>query len=231
MPVLGADPDAPEKPFPEYTPTVFTSKPVRHLTDRFAYHKGMRMNQRFNEEDRAIMHRFFSQALKRGYSERTLSELVDVFWQTWGADASFPAKVFVSNDMQTKLAQHKPVEIADPWLVWLHDGMPDTVPMASQLRRAVLVAGRGIELRYPDVVADVIRRDGDPEWTAEALQFVSDVVRWHLGEIDWVPRSRVELRLDLPEELTNLKNRAPNKLRAKHDTVRRAIAAIPLTKR
>ena len=231
MPVLGADPDAPVKPFPEYTPQVVASRPVYNLTNHFAYHKNMRMAQRFNEQDRLIMLRFFSLALKKGYTEADLRNMVDVFWQTWGADHDAPAMIFTSTDMQAKLAEHITVHRNDPWLTWLNEGMPDTITLSAEFRKAVLLGGQGLELRYPDVVAECLRRDGDPEWVRAALAYVRDVVRWHLSELDSRPISMVELRLSLPEELVSTAYRHPSQIRKQYATVRQAIAAIPYRKK
>lgn len=230
MPVLGADPAVAEKEYPEFTPTVFVSRPVRSLVNYFGYHKGMTMSQRFTEKDKAILGRFFSQSLKQGHSDETLQSIVDRFWQTWGADTQMPALSFVSHDMQNLLRKRDEIDVEDPILMWLLEGMPDDGPFfdSQRMRRIVLIGSGGLELRYPDVVATVLREDNDEEWCVRALKYVNDLVRWNLSEIDERPLDHYG-ELALPYELTT-HAKSPTKIREKRDTINRAIATIPRKK-
>ena len=231
MPVLGADPAVTVKEFPDFTPTVFVSRPVRSLVNYFGYHKGMTMSQRFTEKDKAILGRFFSQSLKKGFTDDTLQSIVDKFWQTWGADTQVPALTFVSHDMQDLLQQSREIEVSDVVLKWLLDGMPDDGPFSNSkaVRRIVLIGSRGLELRYPDVVATVLKEDTDEEWCVRVLRTVNDMVKWNLGEIDDRPDIGWFSEIELPYELTT-NAKSPTKIRDKRDTINRAIATIPRKK-
>lgn len=250
MPVLGADPDVEYKEFPEFTPTLFMSRPVRGLVDYFAYHRGMKMLQRCNDTDRAILGRFFKQSLGRGYTESTLKSMTDKFWQSWGGDTDVPALSFVSSEMQDKLQQERKisderpevdetgdVEIKarmtkhvfdDKYLKWLFEGMPDTgIEGAREYRKLVVIHSKGLELRYPEVVADILRLERSEKWTIGALRYVNDLVQWNLGEIDDAPDGAdYDWHLDLPGELAT-KRQTKSKIRVKRATINRAIASMP----
>ncbi len=232
MPVLGADPTEVERDFPEFTPTVYVSAPIRSLVNHFGYHKGMTMNQRFNEKDKAILGRYFSQSMKSGHTDEALRKLVDRFWQTWGGDSPFPALAFTSTEMQDKLQERSEVRTLDPILQWLQDGMPDDGPFynGKHQRRIVLMGARGLELRYPDVVAAVLREDDDEEWCVRVLTAINNVVRWHLSETDERPEIGWFSEIELPYELA-ARTKKSTKIRAKRDTVNRAIATIPRKKK
>jgi len=231
MPVFGADPDASVTAWSEYEgqPRMFASKPVNALTTYFGYHPSMRMSQVFGDEDKTVLNAFFSRKLKQGHTDRSLKKMVDRFWQSWGADSSRPAYTFTSNKVQQELIKEAEIVKDDPILSWLLDGMPNSGPFedSSDMRKIVLKFSDEGVLRYPDVVADLIRADNGNE--QDRLWFLENVIGLKLGTFkeedladEWVV---LGLYTTLPKELTS---RRSTRIRPRRDTVQEAIANIPL---
>lgn len=203
MVVFGADPDAPTKEWDERKPKLFASKPVAALTNYFAYHPNMKMSQRCDDQDKLILHRHFSRALKKGYTDFTLRKMVDRFFQSWAADYETPAYAFVSRKVQDVLELEAEVVKDDPVLLWLLHGMPNIGPFedSAEMRKCVLLnVGDALHV-YPDYVADIIRKDAGYTKTADALE-------------------------KFESELDSIRPRRP-----KYDTIHQAIAAIPIKKK
>lgn len=171
--VLGADPDAPMTPWEdadEYVPT-YSSPAVYRLVGYFAYHKGMKMAQRCNDTDKAIVGRLLSRRLKQGYTADSLMKMIDRFFQSWASEYDAPAYAFVSTKVQDQLLQEALVVKDDPVLAWLLYGMPST-PLfeePGEVRKAVLLAHPDLTHRYPDMVADAIREDDTYEGMRDKL--------------------------------------------------------------
>lgn len=204
MPVLGADPEQEVKEWDE-SPTTRVwrvGKDVYALTQYFAYHPRMKMSQRHDATDTAVLNRLFSKRLKQGYSEETLRLMVDRFYQSWAADSNTPALVFSSNKVQDVLRSEADVAKTDPVLNWMLMGMPDRGPFddSKGMRKALLLDGGDALFRCPELVADILRREADVPTTSSRLR---------------------ELNASLDT------NRAL-RTRKKYDTVSLAIASIPL---
>lgn len=229
MPVFGADPEEDVKVWSEYEGPVrrYVSKQVGSLTSYFGYHPSMKMSQVFNDEDKTILNAHFSRKLKQGHTDRSLKRMVDRFWQSWGADTERPAYTFVSNKVQQVLAKEAEIVKDDPVLAWLLDGMPNNGPFedASEMRRLILRCSTEGVYRYPEVVADIIRRDSGNE--GALLLDLEDAISHRLGGTDMHVNYRfLNQRTSLPPELSG-----PGKLRPRFDTVQEAIANIPLHKK
>lgn len=226
--VLGADPDAKAKDWPDDpTPRQFqgrVSPPIRRLLDHFCYHRGMTMSMRCDDQDKSILGRYFAKKTSQGFTEASLVRLVDRFWQSWGSEYDKPALAFVSSKMQDKLIHEAEVVKDDPILTWMLDGMPDRGPFedSREMRKAVLLAGDCVN-RYPDVVASVLAVEGTLEATRERLNLLDTLVATKLsrGSLSYAS----SLARHLPDEL-----QGPGSLRPLQPTLQLAIANIPRRK-
>lgn len=235
MPVFGADPDDEDKGWEEVPRTAnrFVSRPVRDMTNYFAYHRNMSMSHRFNEDDRNRMNMFFSRRLKQGFSPESLKRMVDRFYQTQAAETTFPSALFCTNEVQAKLMEDEPIEVPDDVLTWLIEGMESDYGLFSDpksMRKAVMTCCYEGHMRYPDVVADILRLDGSFTTTCYLLTALELAIDWNLGEEinqgEAVQVGTLSDRVLLPQEL-NIKKRAPKSLRPHHNTVQQAVLGIP----
>lgn len=236
MPVFGSDPDAPVKEWEETpAPVVRPGKNVYVLVNYFGYHPKMRMDQRFNDQDRSIVASYFSRKIKAGLSPDELRSLVDKFYSSPHSHSNFPALSFVKNEVQEELVQDDvDVSISDPVLQWLVDGMPNTCDQITdtrESRRLVLLHSDESLMRYPEVVAAIIGLDDTEEPTIEMLSALERLVMWNLEEFDDDTRQlQASLaRVSLPPELAT-SMRSPSRIRIKQSTMKQAVLSIP-TKR
>lgn len=210
--------------------TRYVSKPVRDLTNYFAYHRNMQMRHRFNEDDRSRMNIFFSRRLKQGISAAALRQMVDRFYQTQATETEFPAALFCTNKVQDTLLPEAEVSTEDEVLRWLLDGMSSSGPFADSkaMRRAVILHAEESLLRYPDVVATILRKDLPFDDTASMLVALDRLIAWNLSDGGDVGQDRQILRtIPLPKELAS-PGRSPKSIRKLHDDVKRAILGIPM---
>ena len=229
MPVFGADPDDDVKAWSEYEGHFvrrYVSKPVGGLTNYFGYHPKMTMSQIFNDEDKTALNAYFSRKLKQGVTEGSLKKIVDRFWQSWAADSQRPAYLFLSNKVQQPLLKEAEIVKDDPVLEWMLDGMPNNGPFEdpAAMRKTVLVYANEGPLRYPEVVADILRGDLGSEH--HLLMSLEDVIDEKLNPRGGLHYAHLARRVSLPAELTG-----PGKIRPRYDTVQEAIANIPLHKK
>jgi hypothetical protein len=231
--VLGADPDAKIKEWPDEpinTASLYRCRPdVRELSDHFAYHKGMTMGMRCDTTDRVILNRLLSRRMDQGYTKESLRHMIDRFFQSWAKDYQLPVLAFVSKAVQDTLTREAEVVKGDPILRWLLDGMPDQGPFENckEMRKAVLVrADNEVMSRYPDVVADVLRIEGTYERTLTRLSLLNKLVTRKLQlspfpvEVDDAAMKRI-----LPPELLG-----GGPLRLSQGTIQQAIGALPIKK-
>lgn len=237
MVVLGADPDATPKedsweefPRPAYNPR------TAGLVHYFGYHPKMGMNQRFDTFDRRILSGHFSLMLRRGYSQPDIREMIDKFWQSWGAEYDTPATAYVSAKMQEKLTADSSPSPQDVFMAWLVNGMPDDGPLDDprHIRQAVVLASTELTHRYPDVVADIARLNRGYTATRKLIVAADQLIRWNLGE-DMPDFDVYDVlddlnKIDLPPELrTSVKS--PSKIRKKWDRLAQAVAHVPIAKK
>ncbi len=230
MPVFGADPDAPVKEWeePVRPMAVAPGKSVHGLATYFGYHPQMKMSMRFDNEDRLVLYRYFSRMLKKGYKETDLRSMIDRFYQSWAADSATPAYTFVSNRVQEQLQDGVAVVKDDPVLMWLLDGMPDDGPFedSREYRKALVVSYDEALHRYPEVVADILRKDYSPQYVSTCVQALNDLI-WYHESGEERPDMALFSGIPLPEELVSIRRR---KLRPRQPSVAKAIAALPLVK-
>lgn len=235
MPVFGADPDNEDKGWEEVPSTTnrFVSAPVRELTNYFAYHKHMQMRHRFNEDDRSRMNMFFSRKLKQGIGSDTLKRVVDKFYQTRAVESDHPSALFCTNEVQSQLMSDETIDVPDDVLMWLVEGMESDYGLFSDpdsMRKAVLTSCYEGPMRYPDVVADILRFDMPFSSTCYYLTALELAIDYNLGEDisqgDAVQVNNLSSKVALPREL-NVERRAPKSLRPHHATVQQAVLAIP----
>ncbi|NDB66116.1 MAG: hypothetical protein EB168_10715 [Euryarchaeota archaeon] len=232
MPTFGADPDAPDKGWEERTPrTKRASNKVYELVKYFGYHRGMRMSQRFDHEDKSILSRHFSRRLSNGYSPEDLRSMVDRFYSSHYAASDYPALMFCKTEVQEELASEATIAVTDPVTQWLADGMPNDDSLfdsVSDVRKCVLLNCDDSVLRYPEVVADILREDYEPHVVTSMLTALESLIAWNLEQNDEDSgRLRDELgSISLPKELSS-KVRSPKTLRRRCDTVREAVANVP----
>jgi len=236
MVVLGADPDAParETDWEEFTPIQRTTNPrTVRLVNYFGYHRSMTFNQRFNDFDKKILSGYVSKMIKRGYGQHDIQEMMDKFWQSWGAEYSEPAPAFVSVRMQEALTTGYTPNTTNLAIEWLLHGMPNDGPFddPSDVRRAVVLCSGELTHRYPDVVAEIIGLDKGYAFTRRLLLAADDLVQWNLGhdpasfDID---HTLHELRnIELPNELKSNK-RARKSLRLRRPTIAQAVTFAPI---
>jgi hypothetical protein len=231
MPTFGADPDAEDMGWTE-APTRnhhYVSRPVRELTNYFAYHRHMSMSQKCDEDDKSMLNMFFSRELKRGHSAPNLKIIIDRFFQHPASQTQFPAFMFCKNDVQAELSDDIKREYSDPVLQWLVDGMPNTAEQIAdppKARKAILLYCDESLYRYPDLVATIVRYAEDPSEMLNALELL---IQWNIGDNDEDAghlRS-VLSKITLPKELASV-GRSPKSMRRKRDDVEQAVASIPV---
>lgn len=162
-----------------------TNRDLYDLVNYFAYHPHMKMSQRMNDTDKMVLATFLSKKLDVGVTVASLKSMMDKYYQSWGADSECPALTFVSTKMQEKLTSEGMVVIAgDPVLTWLLDGMPDDGPFddPKALRKAVLLRGGDLSVRYPSLLAEILYARMSLEDTEDMLEQLNDLVRWNLGD-------------------------------------------------
>jgi len=226
---FGADPDKEDKPWEDSrstTPQAYRGR-VGSLVNAFAYHKNLKMSQRMEAEDKAILAGFFSRKIKAGVSVSTLRLLIDRFYSSSFSSTSFPAKVFVSSDAQTSLSSDIDVEHNDPYLDWLLAGMPtsETIDDSDYLRKLMLIESDQGLLRYPDVVATCIRVGKGSSAIASMIIALEDLIRWNLGEEEVRPDVSLLSKVGLPPELAT-NRRSPMLLRPPAPNVKQAIMRL-----
>ena len=234
MPVFGADPDQPTNYWSEMptTQTRYVSKPVRELTNYFVYHKNMRMNQRCTEDDKSRLNIFFSRKLKQGFNSGAIKEIIDRFYQTPAGQHEFASSLFCKDEVQKELTEDIEITSSDPVLQWFLDGMPSNVPFLTdprESRKAVLLHCDDSLLRYPDVVASILKMDDPEPFLSNRLSALESLVLWNLGENDEGVDSLHSVldTIALPQELAS-RGRSPKSIRRKHPTVQEAIIKIPV---
>lgn len=234
MPNFGADPDAPHTEW-ETPKSRYVSKPVSELTRYFTYHRHMKMSQRCNEEDKTILNVFFSRRLKQGVPSDNLKQLVDRFFQHPAGEHEFPARMFCKTEVQQDLADDILVRSRDPIIQWLVEGMPTDDFIFDQprdTRKSVLLNCDESIMRYPEVVAEILRRDYREPWNTDLLVALETLVCWNLGKLDADPRQALEAlcKISLPREL-GTERPSPSAVRPRQNTVLEAVLAIPVAKK
>ncbi len=236
MVVLGADPDAPVKNWEEYAEVQRFNPRTAGLVHHFGYHPNMKMTQRFDDFDKKILSGHFSKMLKRGYSQLALKEMINKFWQSWGAEYDTPATAFVSTAMQEKLTADVEISSTDMFMEWLVQGMPDDGPVddPSHIRQAIVLASTDLTHRYPDVVAEIAKTNRGYQFTRRLIISSDQLIRWNLGEDipDFDVYDTLDLleRLDLPPELRT-SSKSPSRIRRKWDRLSQAVAHVPIARK
>jgi len=209
----------------------YVSKPVRELTNYFAYHKDMSMSQRCSDDDKSMLNMFFSRKLKQGFTADILKNTIDRFYQSSAGQTGVPAPLFCTNDVQNDLLADADVVKDDEVLQWLLDGMPSDGPLTDsrETRKAVLLNCDEALLRYPEVVADIVRMDDPEPYLSDRLSSLENLIFWNLenSEEDAGHLHEALTSIELPKELSS-PGRSPKSIRKKHETVKQAIVAIPI---
>lgn len=238
MVVLGADPDAPAKSedWDEFPAHQRYNPRTAGLIHHFGYHPNMKMSQRFNDFDKKILSGHFSLMLRRGYSQLVLKEMINRFWQSWGAEYDTPATAYVSKAMQDKLTADVVPTDLDKYMEWLVNGMPDDGPLddPSHIRQAVVLASTDLTHRYPDVVAEIIKLNRGFSVSRQLIIAADQLIRWNLGEdvpdFDVYEALDTLSRIELPSELrTSVKS--PASIRPKRDRLAQAVAHVPIPRK
>src|SRR5210317_320294 len=233
MPVFGADPEAEDKGWEDVRTSqgVFVSKPVRELTNYFAYHRNTRMSQRCNEEDKSRLNIFFSRKLKQGFDSASIKEIIDRFYQSPAGQHEFASALFCKDDVQKELMEDIDITNNDPVLQWLLDGMPNSGPFTDprEVRKAIMQECVESLLRYPEVVADIIRIDDPEPHLSHRLASLESLILWNLTDDSgnagqW---QDVLCIITLPKELAS-RGRSPKSVRLKHGSVKDAVMRIPM---
>lgn len=209
----------------------YVSRPVRDLTNYFAYHRHMSMSQRCDEDDKSMLNIFFSRRLKQGFSADILKDVIDRFYQSSAGQTAMPAPLFCTNDVQNELMFDADVTKDDEVLQWLLDGMPSDGPLSDtrETRKAVLLNCDDSLLRYPEVVADILRMDDPEPYLSDRLSALESLIFWNLenGAEGTGHLHDALANINLPKELAS-SGRSPKSIRKKHETVKQAIIAIPI---
>lgn len=212
----------------------YISRPVRELTNYFAYHRNMGMSQRCTEEDKGMLHVCFSRRLKQGYTSATLKDLVDKFFQSSAGQTEYPVPLFCKNEVQNELLSGATVTKDDEVLQWFLDGMPSDGPFTDcrEVRKAVVMYCGDALLRYPEVVADVLRLNDPEPYLSDRLAALEELIEWNLGEShrDAVHMHYMLRSITLPKELAS-PGRSPKSMRKKYETVQQAITSIPIRRK
>jgi len=233
MPVFGADPEAEDRGWEDVRTSqgVFVSRPVRELTNYFAYHRNTRMSQRCNEEDKSRLNIFFSRKLKQGFDSASIKEIIDRFYQSPAGQHEFASALFCKDDVQKELMEDIDITNNDPVLQWLLDGMPNSGPFTDprEVRKAIMQECVESLLRYPEVVADIIRIDDPEPHLSHRLASLESLILWNLTDDSgnagqW---QDVLCIITLPKELAS-RGRSPKSVRLKHGSVKDAVMRIPM---
>ena len=204
----------------------YASKPVRDLTNYFAYHRNMRMSQRCNDEDKVKLNVLFSRRLKQGFSSESIKEIIDRFYQTPEGQVDFPAALFCTNKVQAALVEGVEMRTDNAVLQWLIDGMPNDDELfddSREVRKIVLLTCDESLFRYPTVVAEILR--GDAREFSARLSALEGLILWNLGEDKDIDALHEALdKVPLPKVLTTRK-RAPKMLAERKPTVQLAVAS------
>jgi len=233
MPVFGADPEAEDRGWEDVRTSqgVFVSRPVRELTNYFAYHRNTRMSQRCNEEDKSRLNIFFSRKLKQGFDSASIKEIIDRFYQSPAGQHEFASALFCKDDVQKELMEDIDIGNSDPVLQWLLDGMPNSGPFTDprEVRKAIMQECDESLLRYPEVVADIIRIDDPEPHLSRRLASLESLILWNLADNseDAGQLQDVLCIITLPKELAS-RGRSPKSVRAKHGSVKDAVMRIPM---
>lgn len=233
MPVFGADPEAEDRGWEDMRTSqgVFVSKPVRELTNYFAYHRNTRMSQRCNEEDKSRLNIFFSRKLKQGFDSASIKEIIDRFYQSPAGQHEFASALFCKDEVQRELMEDIDISNSDPVLQWLLDGMPNHGPLTNprEARKAVMQECSESLLRYPEVVADILRIDDPEPYLSPRLAALESLILWNLGNNDEDAGQLHDdlVNVSLPKELES-RGRSPKSMRAKHASVKDAVMRIPM---
>lgn len=229
--ILGADPDKSSKEWDEdVRPSVRPRRGVMELINYFAYHKNMRMTQRFNDQDRAILASYCSRKLSGGFSSAAIKQLFDKFYASSYSASDYPVLMFCKKEVQEHLLDEAEYAVEDEVLSWLVDGMPNEAPLSDpqEARRAVVLTCDESLLRYPEVVADVLRLDDPEPHLSERLEALESLVLWNLGKLADGSAGQyheVLCSISLPPEL-GTSVRSPKGIREKKQTVKQAAAFI-----
>jgi hypothetical protein len=232
MPTFGADPEDNDMGWTDTAPANrYVSKPVRELTNYFAYHRHMSMSQRCSDADKSMLNIFFSRRLKQGFSADILKDVIDRFYQSSAGQVEIPAPLFCTNDVQNELMSDADVTKDDEVLQWFLDGMPNDGLFSDtrEMRKAVILYCEDALLRYPEVVADILRTDDPEPHTSDRLAALEELVAWNLGthDVDTGQLQETLASISLPKELAS-RGRSPKSIRKRHETVKQAIVAIPI---
>jgi len=233
VPSFGGDPDTPEKEWdenPRPKRNVVNPK-LMYLVNYFAYHKDMKsMTRMCPPEDKRILSYTFGRLLKQGYTEKSLQFIVDRFFQSWAKDAERPAMLFSTTKVLSKLLVEAEMSHDDPMIQWLLEGMPNVGPVydPKSYRKAVLLACQE-SLRYPDVIADILRLGFRFSTAYEMLMALEQVVRYNLAgkpydKKDVLSHLALLDTLTLPQELRSPVP-SPKAVRPMFDKMHLAVAA------
>lgn len=227
MVTFGADPDK-DSTWDERPPGPkrVGNKQLFSLINKFAYHKSLRMSQRMNDEDKAILAGFFARKLRTGVPSTALVSLIDLFYASPYAASDYPAKMFVSNKVQDELLSEVEGGLSnDFYFDWLSSGMPndDRIDECRDIRKILLLESTEGILRYPDVVVGILKSRCRVSEIEQMLVSLEDLIAWNLGVLDRRPdTSLLSSKVDLPKILkTN--RRSPLALRPAAPDVATAI--------
>lgn len=213
MPVLGADPDSPENEWdesPRHTVRCVGQFDARlsYLINYFAYHKAMEsMNRLCPPADKRILGYTFARLLKQGYTEQSLKFVVDRFFQSWARDTERPVMLFSKKDTLMHLLTEAEMVSKDTILQWLIEGMPNIGPVEEpkEYRKAVIMTCDEC-LRYPEVIADILRLGFGYPTLSKMLESLEAIVKYNLAgkpydrrDID--PHLALLSTINLPKEL------------------------------
>lgn len=213
---------------------VYVSRPVRELTNYFVYHRNRKLSQRCDDSDKSMLNIFFSRRLKQGFPADTIKDVIDRFYQSPAGQADIPAPLFCKNEVQNELMDDANIVKDDEVLQWLLDGMPSDGPFTAprEMRKAVILHCEDSLLRYPDIVADILRTDDPEPHTSDRLSSLEELVAWNLGthDVDTGQLHESLSSISLPKELAS-SGRSPKSIRKRHETVKQAIIAIPVRRK
>lgn len=232
--ILGADPDKQHDEWDEPVAKPIMRRGLLELVNYFGYHRHLRMSQRFNEKDRAILARYCKGKLAKGMSPDALKSLFDKFYMSPYNSSDFPVLMFCKREVQDALLQDVETTSDDPVMEWLLDGMPNECSSLTdprEARRAVILNCEESLMRYPDVVADILRKDDPEPHLSDMLSALDSLIAWNLEESDADSGQYLSAlaSISLPRELAT-SVRSPKSIREKRDTVKQAVSAVPRNK-
>lgn len=225
MVVFGADPSD-DSDWEDYVSNNLAyNKRISPLINTFVYHKNLKMSQRVDADDRKVLAAFFNRRLKAGVAPPTLYSLIEKFYGSPYSQGPTPALSFVSNKVQDALVGEVDVDVSDKYIKWLSDGMPDTdlFDDCSDVRKWLLLSSDESLLRYPDVVAAILKSRGP---IRPLLDDLEALVAWNLGMVDERPSTGLlEREVLLPRELST-NRRSPMSIRRRSDTITQAVLKL-----